>query len=58
MVSYVLVMLAAVLSAACDEPVDPTLPTDEEIEAYYEYEGRLDGELTGNVALVTSGVVR
>lgn len=53
MASYVLVMLAAGLSAACDEPVDPTLPTAEEIEAHYEYEGRLDGELTGNVALVT-----
>jgi hypothetical protein len=46
-------MLAAGLSAACEEPVDPTLPTAEEIEAYYEYEGSLDGELTGNVALVT-----
>ncbi len=41
------------LSGACLAPRDLTLPEAEDIESYYEYDGRLDGEIVGNVAVVT-----
>jgi len=36
----------------CDEPVDLTLPSDDEVVAHYEYAGGLSAEVVGNVANV------
>jgi len=41
--------------AACQEPVDLTLPTADQVEAYYEYQGQLNAEVNGNVATVRVG---
>ncbi|MDA0312754.1 MAG: hypothetical protein O2992_11645 [Gemmatimonadetes bacterium] len=41
--------------AACQEPLDLALPSADEIESYYAYQGRLDAELSGNVATVRVG---
>lgn len=46
-----LAVLAAV--SGCQQPADAPLPDAETIRAYYDYEGDLDAEVTGNVALVT-----
>lgn len=42
--------LLVVAVAGCDEPVDLTLPTEEQVLSYYEYDGRLEAEVKGNVA--------
>ena len=49
----VLALLAGTVLAACEEPVDLTLPTAEEIESSYEYAGGLQADINGNVAVVT-----
>lgn len=48
----VLVVLAA-LAAGCQEMAEPSLPTPEQIAAYYEYEGGVRAQLNGNVAEIT-----
>lgn len=40
-------------AAACEQPADGALPDAETIRGYYEYQGDLDAEVTGNVALIT-----
>ncbi|HET9947512.1 MAG TPA: hypothetical protein VFQ22_01175 [Longimicrobiales bacterium] len=46
-------LLAAAALAACQEPVDPALPTAEEVGSYYTTEAELQAELSGNVAVIT-----
>lgn len=40
------------LLASCEEP-DLTVPTAEQVAAYYTYEGQLTAEMSGNVAEIT-----
>lgn len=47
------VLALVALSAACQEVAEPGLPTPEQIEAYYAYEGGVQAELNGNVAEIT-----
>ena len=49
----VMAVLASTVFAACEEPVDLTLPTAEEVESSYEYAGGLEATVTGNVAVLT-----
>jgi len=49
----VLAVLASTVFAACEEPVDLTMPTAEEVESSYEYAGGLEATVTGNVAVLT-----
>lgn len=37
----------------CEQPADAELPDPATIRAYYEYEGELEAELSGNVAQIT-----
>lgn len=47
------VVVAALVAIACQEPVDLTLPTQEQIEGYYaSVAGLQEAEINGNVALV------
>lgn len=41
------------VAAVCAEPVDLTLPTADDVLAYYESEAALEAEINGNVAVVT-----
>lgn len=45
-------LLAAVLVAGCAPGSDDTLPTAEEVVSYYTYEGGLEAEIVGNVAVL------
>ena len=45
-------LIAAIGSGACAEPANPTLPTAEQIASHYEYDGTLEAEVSGNVAVV------
>lgn len=48
-----LAVAAVVLTAgACDEPVDLTLPSADDVVSHYEYDGNLSAEMNGNVATV------
>ena len=49
----ILTLLIGISAAGCREPTDLSLPSDEEVEAYYTYGGRLEAEVTGNVAVLT-----
>jgi len=49
----VLALLAGVLSAGCEEPVDLIMPTASEVESFFEYGGDLEAEIRGNVAVIT-----
>jgi len=49
----VLALLAGTVLAACEEPVDLTLPTAEAVESSYEYAGGLEADINGNVAVLT-----
>ncbi|MDX1647102.1 MAG: hypothetical protein R3304_08150 [Longimicrobiales bacterium] len=49
-------LLVAVLlgtGGACVDRPEPTLPTAEEVEGYYEYGSELDAAIVGNVAVLT-----
>lgn len=48
-----LTVIASLSAAACADRPEPTLPTAEEVEAYYEYESDLEAEIVGNVAVIT-----
>lgn len=41
------------LSLACKQPVGQALPTAEQISALYSYQGVLEAELNGNIAVIT-----
>lgn len=49
----VLALLAGAWVGACEEPVVLALPTAEEVESSYEYDGGLEAEIRGNVAVIT-----
>jgi hypothetical protein len=46
-------LACAGLSLACRQPVSPALPTPEQIAALYSYQGDLEAELNGNIAVIT-----
>ena len=46
------VILLAVFAAACESP-DTSLPTADDVTALFEYDGRLEAEMKGNVAEIT-----
>lgn len=48
-----LTVLASLSAVACVDRPELTLPTAEEVEAYYEYESDLEAEIVGNVAVIT-----
>lgn len=48
-----MVVASAALAVGCSEPQDLTLPTADQVAAFYEYGGDLTAEVSGNVAVVT-----
>lgn len=52
MTAGVVVLAGAVLMARCTPPQDDTLPTAEQVVSYYAYEGGLEAEIVGNVAVL------
>lgn len=49
----VLALAWAGLSLACRQPASRALPTPEQISALYSYQGELEAELSGNIAVIT-----
>lgn len=52
-VRSVAALVAVVGTVGCGQAANAELPEPEEIERYYDYEGDLQAELSGNVALIT-----
>ena len=46
-------LAAPLVLMGCEEPVDLVVPTAEQVEGYYTYEGRLSAEVVGNVVTIT-----
>ncbi len=51
--SAVLALGAAALLAACEHPSDLALPDAAQVASYYSYDGKLETEIRGNVAVLT-----
>lgn len=49
----ILLVCLALAGAACEETSELTLPTADEVAGRYEYRGRLQAAVTGNVAVLT-----